>query len=266
MKSTHYKDPPKVLVEENIRCQLVGTLNGGVWDKRHEQSRRVYGIDGLSPTIHTMGGGGQEIKIIEPTICAMRGRNPLTPTSRKAGEQLEQMLEIKNDGTSNTLTTVQKDNLVIEPMSAAIRGRNGGQKLEINKSGLNNALVAEGVQYRYIVEPAFAVRCVGNINPSGNGMNGNVFSSEEISPTLTTNKGEGNKVLLPQFRVRKLIPLETWRLMGFTDEDFDKAQKALNDTFYGGKDRSSSQLYKQAGNSIGVPVLEHIFKQMTRSD
>ena len=53
-------------------------------------------------------------------------------------------------------------------------------------------------------------------------------------------------------RIRKLTPLECWRLMGFDDEDFYKAE-AVN---------SNTQLYKQAGNSIVVPVLEHLMKQL----
>lgn len=53
-------------------------------------------------------------------------------------------------------------------------------------------------------------------------------------------------------RIRKLTPRECWRLMGFTDDDFNKAQE-LN---------SNTQLYKQAGNSIVVQVLEEIFKKL----
>lgn len=53
-------------------------------------------------------------------------------------------------------------------------------------------------------------------------------------------------------RIRKLTPRECWRLMGFYDEDFEKAEKV----------NSNTQLYKQAGNSIVVNVLEEIFKQM----
>ena len=63
-------------------------------------------------------------------------------------------------------------------------------------------------------------------------------------------------------RCRKLTPLECFRLMGFTDEDFEKVKTALNETFYKGKDRSNSQLYKLAGNSISVPMLEYLFCQM----
>lgn len=53
-------------------------------------------------------------------------------------------------------------------------------------------------------------------------------------------------------RIRKLTPKECFRLMGFDDADFEKAEKV----------NSNSQLYKQAGNSIVVDVLENIFKQI----
>ena len=53
-------------------------------------------------------------------------------------------------------------------------------------------------------------------------------------------------------RIRKLTPRECWRLMDFDDEDFDKAKKVNSDT----------QLYKQAGNSIVVSVLEAIIGEM----
>ena len=61
--------------------------------------------------------------------------------------------------------------------------------------------------------------------------------------------------------VRKLIPLEYWRLMDFDDEDFERARAAMNDLFYNGADKSSSQLYKQAGNSIVVAVIEKEIEQ-----
>ena len=79
---------------------------------------------------------------------------------------------------------------------------------------------------------------------------GRVQHMGKISPTLTTD-AEVCKVE-SEYRIRKLTPLETWRLMGFTDEDFHKAQAVSSD----------SKLYKQAGNSIVVPVLEAVFKQM----
>lgn len=56
-------------------------------------------------------------------------------------------------------------------------------------------------------------------------------------------------------RVRKLTPKECWRLMGFTDEVYEKAEKV----------NSKTQLYKQAGNSIVVNVLMEIIKQLMKS-
>ena len=57
-------------------------------------------------------------------------------------------------------------------------------------------------------------------------------------------------------RIRKLTPKECWRLMGFNDEDFEKAEKV----------NSNTQLYKQAGNSIVVDVLEELFCMMLDED
>ena len=90
--------------------------------KGNEQIRRVYGDNGVSPTLNTMQGGNRQPKIIEykgkeielPCIGASRGRNPENPSSRVAGEPTEQRLEINTNGTSNTITTVQKDNYAIE--------------------------------------------------------------------------------------------------------------------------------------------------------
>ena len=62
-----------------------------------------------------------------------------------------------------------------------------------------------------------------------------------------------NRFLKPQYRIRKLTPLECLRLMGFDDEDYEKV-RAIG--------MSDSQIYKQAGNSIVVNVLEKIFEKM----
>ena len=80
---------------------------------------------------------------------------------------------------------------------------------------------------------------------------------KEISPTLTTLSGRfagsGSVIYKHNFRIRKLTPKECWRLMGFDDSDFDKAKAA---------GISASQLYKQAGNSIVVNVLQYIFRNL----
>ena len=79
----------------------------------------------------------------------------------------------------------------------------------------------------------------------------NQTTNEDISQTLT-EPHHNNHRLFDGYRIRKLTPLECWRLMGFDDEDFYKAEQV----------NSNSQLYKQAGNSIVVNVLEAIFKEL----
>ena len=86
----------------------------------------------------------------------------------------------------------------------------------------------------------------------------------KISPTIRSSRA-GLEVI-QNYKIRKLTPLECWRLMGFTDSDFFAAQDALNKQFYNGRNRSSSKLYKLAGNSIVVPVLENVFKNLIYSN
>lgn len=74
----------------------------------------------------------------------------------------------------------------------------------------------------------------------------------QMSPTITTYNDKG--VIVDYFNVRKLTPCECWSLMGFDKTDFEKASKVV----------SNSQLYKQAGNSIVVNVLENIIKELMK--
>lgn len=53
-----------VLIVEEIKCEQVGLLSGEKWEKMHDISRRVYSPEGLSPTLHTCGGGNLEPKIM----------------------------------------------------------------------------------------------------------------------------------------------------------------------------------------------------------
>ena len=81
---------------------------------------------------------------------------------------------------------------------------------------------------------------------------GRVQEGGDVAPTLTAGSNENIRYVETIYRIRKLTPRETWRLMGYTDADFDKAEKV----------NSATQLYKQAGNAIVKQVLMAIFKQM----
>lgn len=248
--------------KNSVSLNLFGCLNG-----RNSQRDRVYSDNGLAPTISTKPGGNTEPKV-----------SILFDTSY-----------IGQDGKAR----------IYENICPTLTSRD----------------------YK---EPR-SVGVVCNVNPSGKGMNGNVYDSTGLSPTLTTNKGEGNKIVIPvltpdriekrqngrRFKengepmftltradihgvaieptgfncvpngtcnqgifvqvseeltvyavwyekyqcyiaIRKLTPKECFRLQGWSDDYFEKAQFVNSD----------SQLYKQAGNGVTVTVIETIARKM----
>ena len=166
------------------------------------------------------GSRATDTFIIEPIPAAIRGRANEDGTYR-------QQLELKKDGNTNTLTTVQKDNVVIVPQNT--------------KQGYAIAHVGDGIYT--------------NRADSKRG----VVQRESIPTLKTSNKDIAVVVDDPTdlISIRRLTPRECWRLMGWSDEDIDKAFKA---------DVSETQLYKMAGNSIIVNCLEAIFKNIRGSE
>ena len=173
-----------------------------------------------SDTILANPNHQKEGLIAEVKIGAMRGRNPENPSDRTTGAPTQQMLEINENGTSNCLTSVQKDNLVVETYNTP--------KIAHNLSGGKWDKMHE--QSR------------------------RVYDENGIAPTIHT-MGGGNQEIktFDQYRIRKLTTKECFRLQGFPDSFHDKAVEA---------GVSTSQLYKQAGNSISVPVIQAILKNL----
>ncbi|MCL2052267.1 MAG: DNA cytosine methyltransferase [Lachnospiraceae bacterium] len=145
--------------------------------------------------------------------------------------------------------------------------------------------------------PRPKINQIGNLLTAGanrrkfeNPQPGRVIATDGSSPALDTCSGGGHqpKIMTPamtteaDYRIRKLTPLECWRLMGFSDEDFHKAKwmvgkeaeeylkkhpghKKKRKQFekHGRIERTSdTQLYKQAGNSIVLNVMVEIFKPL----
>jgi len=111
-------------------------------------------------------------------------------------------------------------------------------------------------------QPDNEVKQVGNLTPDGsfggNPQVGRVYGIDGIAPTLSTMQGGGQEPkIFNNFRMRKLTPLECWHLQGFPDWAFDRAREA---------GLSDSQLYKQAGNSVTVPVIKAIADRMKFED
>lgn len=167
-------------VSNTIRCDGGGSLDGKhSWDivvepMAYDEQNGYVRKDGCVGTLTTDGSSPKHNnRVIEPLCAASRGRNPENPSDRTTGSPTEQRIEINYTGCTNTLTSVQKDNYVVEPK-------------------------------------------------------------------ITDN-----------YRIRKLTPRECWRLMGVKDEQFDRLHGISN-----------TQLYKLAGNSIVVDVLEAIFRNL----
>lgn len=215
-------------------------------------------------------------------IVAMRGRNPENPSDRTAGSPTEQRLEVNMQGTSNCLTSVQKDNLVMESQvltpkrteygkqirkayeSGQIQeSRHNMTELEPRRDNMSNTLTTvqkdnlllENVKIRQATKDG-SIECeVGGCfdasYPESQTRRGRVQDGDNTCPTLTAQNQEIVRIEL-QYRIRKLTPRECGRLMGVSDEDIDK-MAAVN---------SNTQLYKQFGNSIVVDVMCAIFKNL----
>lgn len=108
--------------------------------------------------------------------------------------------------------------------------------------------IAGATLKRYIEKSHHQIIFMGNVNPSGKGQNGGVYHIEGLSPTLTTNKGEGIKIAVDHKHWRKLTPIECERL------------QTVPDNYSSGV--SNSQRYRMLGNGWTVDVISHIFKNI----
>lgn len=103
---------------DNISLNNFGGGNGEriisriVCEERSDEGIRFF-KDGCCGTLRTIDGCGDK-RVIEQIIVASRGRNPDNPSDRTTGAPTEQRLEPNRDGICNALTTVTKDNYVLE--------------------------------------------------------------------------------------------------------------------------------------------------------
>lgn len=268
-KERFYKQAFETLKENE--CEVGDTIDA--FNKKVNKS-------GVCPTLTTRPEGFKTA--ILPVVGAMRGRNPEDPSDRTAGVPTEQRLEINEKGLCNALTTVQKDNLVIEEDKQDYVSRRYNEFIE-EKGYVPEMFVAYNKTEIKDVAPTLTGQCS---SPSGSSavlkletpVKVNVATKqgyEEANPgdyvnitypgsktkrgrvgsgvahTLTC--GDGNAVITENVRIRKLTPRECLRLMGWKDEQIDKIVAAKI---------SGTQQYRQAGNGIVVQVLESIFKAL----
>lgn len=109
--------------QNNGLCNISSTNSCGGGTHRYQKEQTVCEMrsdeglrffkDGCTGTLRTIDGCGDKC-VIERIICASRGRNPEKPSDRTAGAPTEQRLEPNSQGLCNTLTSVAKDNYVLE--------------------------------------------------------------------------------------------------------------------------------------------------------
>jgi len=260
---------------QQSKTESIGNVNPS-WKGMNGE---VYNSQGLAPTLTTNKGEGQKIAIpvLTPDRAEKRqngrrfktdGEPMFTLTAQdRHGVVVEN--EIKKYGTiqpNYNQSGVVYDTDGIAPTIRAYQGGNlepkiiqrghgynkGGEHdiaptLTSNSYHENNVLkITEATKQGYAT--AEIGDSVNLSHPNSKTRRGRV--GKQIANTLLTGESQG--VVEPDFRIRKLTPRECWRLQGFPDWAFNKAQEV----------NSNSQLYKQAGNSVTVNVIAAIAKEL----
>lgn len=178
-----------------------GSLDRRSWDivkvgdldiKGQDQIKRVYGINGISPTLSTMQGGNRQPKIIQL---------PMTTSDKDIVSTIRASLYKK--GTRNTIENIESGlgfEGIVEPLKIKTA----------NATGYDLAKDGDGVDLAY---------------PDSKTRRGRV--GHGVSKTIPTSSSQG---VLDGIRIRKLTPKECYHLMGFDDESFDKANKVISST------------------------------------
>ena len=212
--------------ENSVSLKLFGCING-----RNSQRDRVYSGDGLAPTISTKPGGNTEPKIAIPVLTPDRAEK------RQNGRRF------KEDGEPMfTLTGQDRHGIAIEVKEATKQG---------------------------YAECRVGIDSVNFSMPNSETRRGRV--GQEITNTLDTSCNQGIFVQVSEeltvyavwyekyqcyIAIRKLTPKECFRLQGWSDDYFGKAQFVNSD----------SQLYKQAGNGVTVSVIKAIAEKLKLGD
>ena len=273
-------------------CIQVGNIYPDSENMANRSGGRVNSTTGCAPTILS-----RDFK--QPKNDYGRSKdssnesNPDNPNERgKSNGNYQQRLEVNENGMSNTITSVHKDNLVVEPLNPYKDGLGATGVVQIGNIVDDTNIGFKNPQRGRVYSVAGLSPCLnccegGGLVPKvvedwqtvvGNKqLNPFRGSVEGTSPCITSVCGAGGgmtpmltdadlettktKDFIEQvrghepmrYRIRKLTPRECFRLMDVDDADIDKIQAA---------GISNSQQYKLAGNSIVVNVLYHLFRKM----
>lgn len=222
----------EVVPQNRERVFIVGHLRG-------KRTRKVFPIErenrSTSETneIVRLFNGRQEGTYGSQDILSPDGISTALNTMGGGGREPKIAIrEATKKGYSEA--TVGDSVNISQPNSKTRRGRVGKQRANTLETGLNQGVVVPVITPDRMNKRQIGRRFKENGNPAF---------------TLNTQDRHG---IYDGLRIRKLTPRECWRLQGFPDLAFDKAQEV----------NSNSQLYKQAGNSVTVPVIYEIAKNL----
>lgn len=217
------------------RVFIIGHLRG-------ERGRKIFPI----------GGNGATFDCEQPKI------NKVGNIRKKGKSQSDDVVSVDSLAPTLCSTTTQKYHFKIL-LAGNLPGSHEQNGRVYDPDGISPTLnTMQGgdrqpkIRVREATKQGYAEASVGDSvnlsHPNSKTRRGRV--GEGIANTIVTGDSQG--VVTPNFRIRKLTPRECWRLQGFPDWAFDKAQEV----------NSNSQLYKQAGNSVTVNVIKEIARYL----
>lgn len=241
-----YEFPEK----DNKECAVINPLKD-ISGKSWQFEQNVYSENSILRSLKAGGGSGNIPKVI---------KNYEFPTKQNLELRLKDMLDevvderyyLSDDkiekianwkAYQKPFEKVQGNNSIVPTLTARGAGEEHSGMITYCSSLENTTNLQE--ECLNIKSGAYA----RNFGSKGK------IQNKDYCDTLTASMGTGGgnvPIFQNGLRIRKLTPKECWRLMGFDDEDFEKASKV----------NSNTQLYKQAGNSIVVNVLEAILKNL----
>ena len=275
------------IVESN-NVKQIGNISDGNSSWSNPQTGRIYSAEGISPTLNTCSGGQREPKIVcgidksnnHPSVidnanCITSREDRGVSNRKKEGTAVLECPETSYCLDANYYKGTSLEGYVKKHRRQLVFEEKIIKIPQATKQGYIECEVGDVADLSYPNSKTRRGRVQenGTISPTITATETGICRIEKAdgcytnqSPSFTRAPLEGLSRTLKAdshpagvydgIRIRKLTPKETWRLMGFSDQDFDAAKNA---------GISNSQLYKQAGNSIVVDVLYYIYVELYKA-
>ena len=245
--------------EKTKKLTLDNDLGGKLNMYDFNERDKVHSVNKVSPTLNTMQGGDRQPKVAVIGNTSNTGYkahdvhdiNGLSPTVAARDYKGPKQIAVREATKKGYAIAEQGDSVnVTYPDSKTRRGRVGKQVAQTLQAGeVNQGVVMEDKNIRFTDDGFHTHR---NDKKKSSIQGTHVTYKEGKTHALTSNHVP---MTLNNLRIRKLTPLECWRLQGFTDKQFYKAKDS---------GVSNSQLYKQAGNAVTVNVVDYIVKNIIK--